>query len=255
MKRFLKQKSTLTFLLMLFDIVIIFLSGMFSYLIFNMNLKGTFFPTTIYFLIGWSCLSIVVFLCFHLYSTIWKYAGISEFVRTIISMIIIFCVSSCIELILEGALKISFVSLRWCLITTLFQLFFCMLFRFMPKSIEYFKNKLENKKIKANTKSRVMVVGAGSKGANCIQLFRTNKDLNAVPICLIDDDSSKLGRIIDEIKVVGNSDDIPRMVAKYKIDLIVIAIADMEQDIINNIKLICKDTYCTVETYNDLLNN
>ena len=80
---------------------------------------------------------------------------------------------------------------------------------------------------------RVMIIGAGSA---CRILLReikqkriefevgSEKIAPIIPICLIDDDRRKVGKVYGGIPVVGNTYDIPKVAQQEKIDFIIFAI-------------------------------
>ncbi len=99
-----------------------------------------------------------------------------------------------------------------------------------------FKNMLDAliaKTRKNGPGKRVMIVGAGNA---CRILLREikehrldyktkkNEAIALLPVCLIDDDRRKIGKVYSGIPVVGSSEDIPSIAAQEKIDLIIFAI-------------------------------
>ena len=99
-----------------------------------------------------------------------------------------------------------------------------------------FKNMLDTliaKTRKSGPGKRVMIVGAGNA---CRILLREikehrldyktkkNEAITLLPVCLIDDDRRKIGKVYGGIPVVGSSVDIPNIAEQEKIDLIIFAI-------------------------------
>jgi len=73
---------------------------------------------------------------------------------------------------------------------------------------------------------RALIVGAGSAG---IRVFHALDDVEEgqrgwVPIGFIDDDSSKIGSLVCGLPVFGNRLDIPKVVTKHRISVVVIAL-------------------------------
>ena len=65
-------------------------------------------------------------------------------------------------------------------------------------------------------KKRTMIIGAGYTASAILEeLSRGSSIYN--PVCLVDDDPDKLGRIIGDVEVVGTTKEIPRLVRKYDV--------------------------------------
>jgi FlaA1/EpsC-like NDP-sugar epimerase len=77
--------------------------------------------------------------------------------------------------------------------------------------------------------------------------LRTTEKVNYVPVCIVDDDETKLHKRIHNIRVVGNTNEIKKLAAKYKIDEILIAMPSAKKVEINRIFEICKTTPCKVK--------
>lgn len=71
---------------------------------------------------------------------------------------------------------------------------------------------------------RVLVVGAGEAGASfATQLIRSPRH-RMFPVAFCDDDPRKVGSTIVRVPVAGTCDQIPSLVARFEVDLIVIAL-------------------------------
>jgi FlaA1/EpsC-like NDP-sugar epimerase len=70
----------------------------------------------------------------------------------------------------------------------------------------------------------VLVVGAGNGGQAVAWELRRNPELGTVPIGFIDDDPRKRGMRIGGLKVLGSTDDLPRVLDDAEPDEVVIAI-------------------------------
>lgn len=74
------------------------------------------------------------------------------------------------------------------------------------------------------TGRRVLIVGAGEAGVLTVREIRANPLLNLEPIGFVDDNVSKVGTYIQGLPVLGTSDDLPALVARFQIEQIVVAI-------------------------------
>lgn len=71
---------------------------------------------------------------------------------------------------------------------------------------------------------RVLIVGAGSGGQVLARELRNNPRWKLWPVGFADDDPSKHGRIIHGLPVLGDTEDLPTLVRKEEIEVIVVAI-------------------------------
>lgn len=67
-----------------------------------------------------------------------------------------------------------------------------------------------------HAKDHVMVIGAGAAGQALIKEIINSKKLNTQVVCIIDDNPTKHGRVLEGITIVGDRYSIPEMAKKYK---------------------------------------
>ncbi len=83
------------------------------------------------------------------------------------------------------------------------------------------KNKRELKPRKAT-----LIIGGGQSGDTIIEELQRPESIYD-PLCILDDDKDKLGRLVNGIEIVGGIDKVEEMVKKYDINTIVFAIPSM----------------------------
>lgn len=108
----------------------------------------------------------------------------------------------------------------------------------------------------AHTGKRVLVVGAGRAGEGIVRDMQrdVNKEYHAV--AFVDDDHAKQGRDIHGIRVLGDMSQIPNIVKRYHIDLIIIAIPSAPSSLMRSIVSYCESTrtpFRTLPGLNDLV--
>lgn len=88
------------------------------------------------------------------------------------------------------------------------------------------------------------LIGAGAAGQVIIRELKNSAESDARPVCVIDDDPQKWGKLMAGIPVVGGRDRIMEAAKEYNADQIMFAIptasAEAKRDILN----ICKETGC-----------
>ena len=83
--------------------------------------------------------------------------------------------------------------------------------------------------ISNHKKSRVLIIGAGSAGELVINEICKNLKSEKIVIGIVDDDSDKVGKLINNIPIIGTTKDIKYIVKKYNIDEIIFSIADISK--------------------------
>lgn len=101
-------------------------------------------------------------------------------------------------------------------------------------------------KLETVKRKRTLIIGAGYT-ANTILEELSRGDSIYDPICMIDDDPDKIGRIINEIEVVGTTKDIAVTVQKYAIDVIIFAIPSLGGEARQRILVECHATKCQIK--------
>ncbi len=190
----------------------------------------------------YAAISLVVFIVFRLYQSIWKFASFVELKRIIYASIILAVIHTALITLFFCRMPVSYyiigIALQFLLIT--FVRFF---YRFV--SLERSKREKLSQKIPS---SRVMLIGAGTAGRMILRDLLNADDVNEYVCCFIDDDKSKHGRYIDGVPIVGGREDILLNVEKYKIEKIYFTIpsatAEQRRDILD----ICKETDCQLKS-------
>ena len=199
----------------------------------------------------WCVVTLVVFVFFRLYHSIWRQASVAELESIIWAYLVLLpCYSLIIwfmKLSMPMAYYIMGYLVSFCLTTGI--RFSFRLLRFMTHSVTIHRSK---------DADRIMVIGAGAAGQMLIKdLQSTDKVLSKV-CCVIDDNPGKRGKLIEGVEIVGNRHDIVNMAKKYNITRIVYAIPSSTPEQRSEILNICKETNCKLQTIPgmyQLLNN
>ncbi|MDQ0873148.1 FlaA1/EpsC-like NDP-sugar epimerase [Paenibacillus sp. V4I3] len=93
---------------------------------------------------------------------------------------------------------------------------------------------------------RTLIVGAGSAGTMIVkELKHSNSEY--YPVAFIDDDANKTTLEVLGVPIVGNRMDIPKIVEKYHIQDIIIALPSLSKAETAEILAICKETHCMIK--------
>lgn len=88
-------------------------------------------------------------------------------------------------------------------------------------------------------RKRVLIVGAGEAGVLILKEYRNNPSLGVV-VGFIDDDPQKRFATVQNVKIMGASQDIPDIVKDFHIEEIVLAIPSAKGEVIRNIISFCQ---------------
>ncbi len=190
-----------------------------------------------------SIVYLIFFYFFKLYESLWHYASTDEFLYAITGCIIADAASIIIGAIIGLTLPYS-ISILAGIFSVLYVIGFRITYRIYRK---YVKNTGINSKSDKEINKRVMVIGAGTAGAMIIKEMKQHNEMKLLPVAIIDDDKDKLGKTISGVKIVGNRNDICKIVDKENIDIILIAIPSLEKKNKKELINICKETNCKLE--------
>ena len=189
----------------------------------------------------WCLVTLVVFVLFRLYHSIWRQASVAELESIIFAYLVLLpcyvVISRKMNLNMPLAYYIMGGLINFCLTAGI--RFSYRLLRFMTHSLGHRGGK---------TLDRIMVIGAGAAGQMLIKELQSSDKVVSKVCCVIDDNPSKLGKQIEGIEIVGNRHDIVSMARKYRITRIIYAIPSNSPEHRSAILNICKETNCKLQT-------
>lgn len=243
-----------SFLLVIIDIILINMSLILAYWLRfdgNMyNVPAEFSANILYLAVLTTLVKILCFIAFKLYSSLWKYAGVSELISvaaaTFTSNIIMECLVLGTYTSLPAYLgkysphleKVSAPRSIF-LITFLIDVLFIGGVRL---SYRIARRIIKGEKVKLKNHKRVLIVGGGDAGSIAVKELILHPDMASIPVAIIDDNVEKVGKKLNGVPIVGTREDIPRIVEKKNIDEIIMAIPSADRKNINEIFDICSKT-------------
>lgn len=186
--------------------------------------------------------TITVFYIFRMYHSIWYFASFIELLSILRAYLVL------IILYIFGIFIMHMHMPRSYYIIGLFLSFVMhtgmrFLYRFM-RLLE----SIATERKSDEPRVRIMVIGAGNAGGMIIKELLTSKHLKGDPVCLIDDNPNKQGRVLDGIPVVGTRNDILAKVKEYEVTEIIYAIPTASVEERAEILNICKESGCKLKT-------
>ena len=180
--------------------------------------------------------TLIIFTFFHVYSSLWEYAGIEE-----VFSLIAACLLSAVAKIVVISFTWSTMPRSWYVLDTMYLM---ILIGTTRVSYRLIRLRRQNRKFPWVKRKKVMIIGGGEAGRTMITEIQNSKYLDQKVACIIDDDPKKIGRYIKGIKVVGNRDSIKKNVKRYNIQHIILTIPSVNSARIRPIVEICQDTNC-----------
>ena len=101
---------------------------------------------------------------------------------------------------------------------------------------------------KSTEVSRVLIVGAGNAGKLIIREIFDNISMNKLPVVIVDDDPSKIGKSIFNIPILGSCSNIEEIAKNYDVDEIIFSIANISKERKVEILDYCNKTKCKIKT-------
>lgn len=181
----------------------------------------------------------IVFMKTGCYSSLWRYAGAEELISIVVASIsyaipcmivhrligynypILFYIVNVILIIaLTGGVRLSYRTGR------------------RLTKISYIEDNI----------SRVLLIGGGAAGNIVINEIKVNPQMKKRVVGILDDDLNKVGRKIHNIKILGTTDEVKRIVEENHIDEIIIAMANVSKEEKRVIIEKCQQTKCKLKT-------
>ena len=191
------------------------------------------------FILPVAAVSVVIFICFRMYNSMWRFASFTEFVRTVAGSI----VSSVLHTIVITAFIVR-MPLSYYFIGAVVQVALLLGVRFGFRFIQIMKRRSENA---GDDARRIMLIGAGNAAQAILREMSRAQEITDKVVCIIDDNPNKWRRYMDGIPIVGGRDDILQAAKEYKVDEIFLAIPSATVQQKRDILTICNETGCKLK--------
>lgn len=188
------------------------------------------------------------FVLFKVFKVVWRFARVKEYMRIVLACL-------CGTLLFTGVDQLAhFISSKEFIVGDVYRGFPVYIVMAFSTSMSVAVMHLIYEmlysywtpKIKMSDRKRTMIVGAGSTGSTVVEEL-SRKNSIYIPVCLVDDDIEKQGRVIDSVPIVGTTQEIPRLVTKYSISTIIFAIPSISAQARKSMLATCMSTGCQVK--------
>ena len=190
----------------------------------------------------WCAITVLVFLCFRLYSSIWAFVSVPEVMR-IVGAYGVLAVIGVALFHFDGVLMPRSSMVVGFLMSFLFSVSIRFAYRLWLSVLRKVSHAAH-----ASGMKNVMLIGAGDAGRALAQEFINSNFIKDRLACVIDDNPVKQGKDLCGVPIVGSRVQIPTAVKRYKISKIIFAIPSCPAATRKAILDICATTGCEVQT-------
>lgn len=183
---------------------------------------------------------IVMLLSMHLYTRIWRYAGMREMVAVLIATTLGAGLFYTGMYVFDKSLPRSIYLISWILSTGVIGIGRMVL--------HYIAMRYGGKQSTDADMVNTLIIGAGDAGATIAREIERYHKCSRKVIGFIDDDEAKFNRLMGGVRILGNRHDIPSIVKENKVKEIIIAMPSVTRNEIRNIMEICSPLKCKVNT-------
>ena len=186
----------------------------------------------------WAIFTILVFIVFKLYNSVWSYVSGDEVLRIGIAYMFL----AVLGIVSIFVFKIDMPRSVYVL-GIIFNCILTVILRFSYRFLRMVKNHLGDV-VEGDKKENVMIIGAGAAGRALLGEF--NRNATRI-VCFIDDNPNKWKKMLHGIPIVGGRNAIPEAASKYDVDVIIYAIPSGTNKDKKEILEICSKTNCKVQ--------
>ena len=176
-----------------------------------------------------------VFLATGLYRGLWRYTSMSDLRRFVVSCFIaIACSVGAVLALFQGFFGFS---------RAMFIIDGMLLFLGVCGSRVSFRLIRDWLLESVNGKSgkRVLIYGAGDAGELLLREMRNNEALGLLPIGFVDDDPTKVGKLIHGVKVIATSDKLRELLPELEVQEVVVSSGKLDQVRLSAVTELCRE--------------
>jgi FlaA1/EpsC-like NDP-sugar epimerase len=183
-----------------------------------------------------------------IYRFIWRYVGMSELAAFFRAALYASLPLLVLRLALPESLIRFRVPLSIILMDTMFAFGLILGVRVLRRALyERYERRQSIASSDHQEKRAVLLIGAGRAGVMTAREILNRADLNLDIKGFVDDDPNKQGAVIQGVKVLGKTENLPELVNRYRIHQVVIALAQVTRPQMRRILDICDEAKVKVK--------
>ena len=185
-------------------------------------------------------INFLLFLKFSLYENLIETIGISDLIKIVfstgVSSLMLFAIGTLVGRTLPRTVYV----MTWLLSVVLIGGFMV--------SLRIIKNKYKTHSLGIKNEDRIMLVGANDNAAIVINYLNSGVNMGKAEV-IIDYEGDKVGKRIKDVKVAGMIPEIPQIVKKYNINVIILCFGEEQQIIRSETLKVCLETGCKLKSF------
>ena len=185
-------------------------------------------------------LTIILFVLFRLYRSVWSFASSTELLNVISACTISIVLQGIILAVAKTRMPISYYLIKYFLL-----IMGVGVLRFTYRILRMFQERRSG--FREDARRNTMVVGAGEAGAMVIKEFQNSRYLDQKVCCVIDDNEAKQGKYLRGVQIMGTRNDIGFLARELNVDEIIVALPSVPQSEVREILQICQETSCKLK--------
>ena len=239
-----RQLAVRVLFLVVIDIFLINFSNFLALLMLNdfnihATANGIYKPILLEYSAIVTVCTILIFIPFKLYNSLWEFAGQDELIHIIAAGGIVLL----LRFIANQLPGMHYFPIAFPIISGILLIGFVGGSRILYRRLRELLHPVHKV-----PKARTLLIGGGSAGAVALREFQTSVHSTNNVVAIVDDDYGKRGSYLRGVKIVGNRNDIPAIVEKERIEEIVFAIPTASAKNRRDILSICQKTRCKLKT-------
>lgn len=177
---------------------------------------------------------------FGLYRRVWRYASMEELVGLFYVVTSSICITALVQ-------KIAFQNIYLQGLSVTFMLHILLLggVRFWWRFTKTVTFEFRTKGIRPEKAKRTLIIGAGSTGRMLLQQIKDHPTTDLKPVAFLDDNENVQRLNVSGLPVGGTIEDLPKVVRRFNVDHVVIAIPSLSKhrlhEIVTEAKKVCNN--------------
>lgn len=215
------------------------------YVNFEFNVWATrYVPAFAKFTPYYTLCCIVIFGCFKLYNSRWRYVGLGDLNRILVASLI-----TCVVQVVGSVTFVLRMPITYYCIGAVLQFAMVVATRFAYRIILLEIERAKARRNRKETTVKVMVVGVGETANVILKHMERDVDNAAQPVCCVDFRSEGFGDMMGGLPVVGGVDKIAESIQKYSVENVILADNTMPLSVRKEIRSICAQAQVEVQDF------
>lgn len=185
---------------------------------------------------------LAVFYIFGLYKSMWKYAGMNDMNRIVLTSIITGLIHVVGTLVFVMRMPITYYALG-----AAFQFVLIVVSRFSYRILLVEKNRFFKKKNPGTVD--VMIVGKGEDCYTAIKHMQRDTGSLAHPVCVIDFGNQEPGVTMAGIPVISGIHNLPQAVRRYNVERVMLVDTSLSADLRSQVRQVCREIGVDVQNF------